>query len=296
MSANLCTESVAIIGSGPAGLITAYTLLVDGFSDVQILTRDSTAGGVWATERVYPGIQINNVHGEYRFSGLEMPPPAVGGGRLTGQDLNAYMQAFSAKFLQHAIRFDTEVINIRRDEATSIWFITVEDNNTSVREILEFSRVVLCTGGCSTPQIPEALSLAAAQRAGFTGPVVHSKHFATHLAPILEAVPAFSPEKEPKTIVVIGGGKSAQDMAAYLAKMGRKVSVVFGRTDAFLASPRPLPEFIRKSRLLSIMSGHVVLRSRLERFLHTTWLGSKMTQFFWSFLTKFSVSIRIHMN
>jgi cation diffusion facilitator CzcD-associated flavoprotein CzcO len=53
------TASVAIVGSGAAGLITAYTLLQDGFSHVQILTRDSTAGGVWATERVYPGLQIN---------------------------------------------------------------------------------------------------------------------------------------------------------------------------------------------------------------------------------------------
>lgn len=53
------TAFVAVIGSGPAGLITAHTLLQDGFSRVQILTRDSTAGGVWAAERVYPGLQIN---------------------------------------------------------------------------------------------------------------------------------------------------------------------------------------------------------------------------------------------
>jgi hypothetical protein len=37
-------------------------------------------------------------------------------------------------------------------------------------------------------------------------------------------------------------------MAAYLANEGRKVTVVFETADAFLASPRPLPEFIRKSR------------------------------------------------
>ncbi|KAJ7758161.1 FAD/NAD-P-binding domain-containing protein [Mycena maculata] len=282
--------SVAVIGSGPAGLITAYTLLRDGFSQVQILTRDSTPGGVWAAERVYPGLKINNVYGEYRFSAMEMPRPVDTGGRLTGQDLRAYMEAFSDKFLKKIIRFETEVVNIRRDEATSVWFITVANKRNASLEILKFSRVVLCTGGCSVPKVPSPLAPAAAKRAGFRGLVIHSKHFASELDTILNAVPRQSPDADAtKSIVIIGGGKSAQDMAAYLAHEGRKVAVVFETADAFLASPIPLPEFIRKSRFLSIMSGHVVLRSRLERFLHNTWLGSKMTHLFWSALSEFSL-------
>ncbi|KAF7365012.1 FAD /NAD-P-binding domain-containingprotein [Mycena venus] len=272
-------ESIAIIGSGAAGLITAYTLLQDGFSKVQILTRDSTVGGVWAAERVYPGLQINNVHGEYRFSAMEMPAPALGG-RLMGHDLRAYMEAFANKFLKNVTRFDTEVINIRRDETSAGWFITIQDKRNASREVLEFSRVVLCTGGCSAPKIPQALSTAAAKQAGFRGPVIHSRDFATQLDTILNTVPQNSSATE-SSIVIIGGGKSAQDMAAYLANEGRKVTVVFKTADAFLASPTPLPEFIRKSRLLSIMSGHMVLRSRLERFLHTTRIGAKITSFFW---------------
>ena len=51
-------STIAVIGSGPAGLVTAYTLIKDGF-DVQILTRDSTPGGVWAVGRVYPGVALN---------------------------------------------------------------------------------------------------------------------------------------------------------------------------------------------------------------------------------------------
>ncbi|KAJ6462046.1 FAD/NAD-P-binding domain-containing protein [Mycena vitilis] len=289
------SASVVIVGSGAAGLITAYTLLQDGFSDVQILTQDSTAGGVWAAERVYPGLQINNVHGEYRFAALEMPRHANAGGRLMGHDLRAYMEAFSQTFLKPLIRFDTKVIHIRRDENASIWFLTVEDKKTSSRETLEFSRVVLCTGGCSAPKIPRTLSPDAAKRAGFRGPVIHSKYFAANLALILENVPQISPghESAATSIVVVGGGKSAQErvssnlqnMSAYLANEGRSVTIVFETADAFLASPRPLPEFIRKSRLLSIMSGHVALRSRLERFLHGTWLGSRITHCFWSALS-----------
>ena len=51
--------SVCVIGAGAAGLITAHTLIQDGFSNLQVLTRDATVGGVWSRERVYPGLNIN---------------------------------------------------------------------------------------------------------------------------------------------------------------------------------------------------------------------------------------------
>ena len=52
-------EPICIVGSGAAGLITAHTLLQDGFKDVQIISRDAGPGGVWAQERVYDGLFIN---------------------------------------------------------------------------------------------------------------------------------------------------------------------------------------------------------------------------------------------
>lgn len=51
-------DTIAIIGAGAAGLVTAHTLLQDGF-DVQILTRDISSGGVWARNHIYPGLRIN---------------------------------------------------------------------------------------------------------------------------------------------------------------------------------------------------------------------------------------------
>ena len=50
--------TVAVIGSGVSGMITAYTLLQDGF-DVKVLTRDAEPGGVWSTNRIYPGLFLN---------------------------------------------------------------------------------------------------------------------------------------------------------------------------------------------------------------------------------------------
>ena len=51
--------SVGIIGAGVAGLINAYVLLQDGFSDVTLISRDKSVGGTWARARIYPGLHIN---------------------------------------------------------------------------------------------------------------------------------------------------------------------------------------------------------------------------------------------
>lgn len=50
---------IGVVGAGAAGLITTHTLLRDGFENVEVLTRDESPGGVWAAQRVYPGLSIN---------------------------------------------------------------------------------------------------------------------------------------------------------------------------------------------------------------------------------------------
>ena len=49
---------VAVLGAGSSGLITAKTLQDDGF-DITVFTRDRHAGGVYAQERLYPGLTMN---------------------------------------------------------------------------------------------------------------------------------------------------------------------------------------------------------------------------------------------
>ncbi|KAL4071251.1 hypothetical protein V8B97DRAFT_1871036 [Scleroderma yunnanense] len=273
-------QSVGIVGAGAAGLITAHILLQDGFEDVQLLTRDKSAGGVWARERIYPGVSINNVHGEFCFSPLPMPTPQVSmGKRLSGEDMCAYMENFANTFLPGKIRFETEILDICRADGSG-WEVEVQDLKTDVKQVLTYARIVLCTGGCSEPSIPGSLSAEAAKRAGFLGPVIHSSEFANHVDRILEdhkVNPDYS-------VVVVGGGKSAQDISALLARLGVKVTIVFERLDAFLAYPVQLPDSIRKSRFLAIMASHIELRTKLERFLHTTWFGGKITHAFWDLL------------
>ncbi|KAE9387177.1 FAD/NAD-P-binding domain-containing protein [Gymnopus androsaceus JB14] len=272
-------SSVGILGSGAAGLITAYTLLQDGFKNVTIITRDSSPGGVWSDERVYPGLTLNNVYGEFRFSPQPSMAPKDDSKRLSGFEMRDYMQKFAETYLKGAIRYGLRILGVARPKDTSSgWDVRVEDVRTREHQILKFDKVVLCTGGCSEPYIPEELSLASANSASFKGPIFHSSQFPSRLAKLQ------AEGKDESTfgdVVIVGGGKSAQDMAAYLANKATKVSVVFETADAFLAVTSPLPDAIRRSRFLSILSPHSSLNSRLERFLHTTSLGSKITHFIW---------------
>ncbi|KAF8699385.1 hypothetical protein AX14_000999 [Amanita brunnescens Koide BX004] len=282
-------NTVGIIGAGPAGLITAQVLLRDGF-DVQVLTEDRSPGGVWARHRIYPSLKINSLHGEYSFSPLSMPPPenaAKTGGRLSGQDLCNYMEKFADTFLKDKIKFEVKVLNIRRSPSGS-WNVQIRDKHDGTITVLEYSRIVLCTGGCHIPNFPKALSPSAAEAAGFRGLVVHSKDFAPNLDDILARTNSAG---EPKYIVVAGGGKSAQDMACHMANEGRNVAFVFNKVDTPMASKKPLPAYIRRSRFLSALSPHIELRTVLERFLHTTWLGSKITRFIWNSLSSSSLDV-----
>ncbi|RDB24143.1 Dimethylaniline monooxygenase [N-oxide-forming] 2 [Hypsizygus marmoreus] len=277
--------AIAVIGAGPAGLITAHVLLRDGF-DVQVLTRDTSPGGAWARGRVYPGLKLNNVHGEYRFSALPMPLPAHAaetGGRLSGDDMCKYMETFAETYLHGRIRYGTEVLSVRRSPRAGTWLVTVQSvGGDGGREVLEFARVVVCTGGTSQPNIPTSLSPKTAEGAGFRGLVLHSSQFSSRLDDILQTTKSPSSASDGDSIVIVGGGKSAQDIAAYLTNAGRKVTVVFETTDTVIAVPRPMPDFLRKSRLLGLLSPHIELQTRMERFFHMTWLGSKIVHFIWN--------------
>ncbi|KAF9466370.1 hypothetical protein BDZ94DRAFT_1281005 [Collybia nuda] len=274
-------HTVGVIGAGAAGLVTAQVLIRDGF-DVQIITRDRSVGGVWEKERVYPGLNINNVHGEFRFSSLSMPTPSKAsktGGRLSGEDMCIYMERFADTYLQGKIKYQTEVTKIYRSDS-GVWLVETEDASDNaeepVRNVLRFFKIVLCTGGCSSPKIPIGLSYSDAEMAQFQGLVLHSTQFRSQLDHILEIVkPAASYASADTGVVVIVGG-------------GRKVKVVFVTTDAILAVPIPLPDFVRKSRFLGLLSPHIELRTRLERFLHGTWLGGKIVHFIWDKITQIS--------
>jgi dimethylaniline monooxygenase (N-oxide forming) len=68
------------------------------------------------------------------------------GNRLCGEDMTDYMENFADTFLAGKIRFETEILEIRRGRDGSGWEVEVLDLRTSIKEVLSYARIVLCTG------------------------------------------------------------------------------------------------------------------------------------------------------
>lgn len=80
-----------------------------------------------------------------------MPPSAHAErtGRLSGEDLRAYMESFSDNYLKGRFRYHSDVINISRPDGNPDaqgWDITVRDTQSGAEEKLHYDKIVVCTG------------------------------------------------------------------------------------------------------------------------------------------------------
>ena len=60
--------------------------------------------------------------------------------------MSAYMEKFADTFLAGKIRFETEILDVRRGKDGSGWEVEVLDLRTRNKEVLYYARIVLCTG------------------------------------------------------------------------------------------------------------------------------------------------------
>ena len=172
-----------------------------------------------------------------------MPSPTSARGRISGEDVNRYLETFASKFLAGSIQFGIKVRNIRCSPSGTGWQVEVYDRAADRMEDRIYRRVVLCTGvrdplrlyalelecltnwcpftqGQSSPKFPPDLNPDAATAAGFKGMVFHSFDFGSRLRDLLASVPPIDPSSRSRTasVVVVGGGKSAQELVYIVPK------------------------------------------------------------------------------
>lgn len=267
-------------------------------ANILVLDYAESLGGTWASERLYPGLKTNNVVGTYEFSDFPLVPKEYGiepGQHIPGRVVYSYLCDFCDAFgLTSRIRFGTKV-----DSATLLpngeWqvaFTSTTKPEAGVYEVvsgdslttagtdekwsgtLVASKLVLATGLTSEPFIPRLPG-----REKFNGPVFHAKDFKSRAQELAAA----------KTVVVIGGNKSAWDVCyTTSARLGAKAHMVMRRSGGGPSWCWPAQSIsaISATRLFTWLDPNPYGGSALllRRLIKSTWLGRKLSGLFWDYL------------
>src|ERR1700730_6825732 len=166
-------RAVAIIGSGPAGLVAARFLKKHGFDPV-VFEAAAAVGGQWniasPVSAVWPGMRTNTSRVLTAFSDLD--PPLGTNVYPSHVDMLAYLQRYAETVgLTPHLRLSTPVERLDRGPGAG-WIVRSRRGESTVSEL--FSRVVVATGCCTTPDMPAIAGLSSfADRGG----AIHSSQY-----------------------------------------------------------------------------------------------------------------------
>lgn len=209
---------VAVIGAGMSGLLAAHRLRQAGV-DVTILEKDDDVGGTWY-ENTYPGCRVDVPNHFYSYSFLQSrawpqffsTQPAL---------LDYFRHCADELELRPLIRFQTEVLECRFDEAEEVWAVTTRrPDGTEQSET--FQMVVSAVGQLNRPKYPDIPG-----QDEFSGPSFHSARW-DHTVDLAG-----------KRVAVIGTGASAAQFIPHVVEQAGEL-LVFQRTPPWLA---PTPNY-----------------------------------------------------
>jgi dimethylaniline monooxygenase (N-oxide forming) len=200
----------AVIGAGPAGLVTAKILKENGFS-VIVYEKGSSVGGTWVYQNdndrnfLYKNLHINTSRKLTQFS--DFPFEATTQPIPDHRDMATYLQAYARRFeLCPIIRFNSEVTAVRRPAtATRDTFYTVR---TSAGEQETFQAVAICTGAFTRAAHVESI------RETFRGGYLHSSEYRTPDVYV------------GKRVCIVGAGNSAVDIASDICTTAARTVLV----------------------------------------------------------------------
>ncbi|GKZ38699.1 hypothetical protein AbraIFM66950_011068 [Aspergillus brasiliensis] len=294
-SSSVEMESVdlVIVGAGWSGLAALKTYHeVQPTAQILLLDSASTIGGVWAAHRLYQGLKSNNMLGTYEYSDFPMDGATYGvkpGEHIPGHVLHKYLNAFVDHFnLRDLIRLETKVEVVEHDDNNDgSWTLTTttsnpEDNDAEKRKIIHTKKLLLATGMTSEPFLPHIPG-----QETYPHPLTHTGTLLPHQASLFQ---------KDKKVTVYGGTKSAWDAVHAAATSGAQVTWIIrstGHGPVWMAPAyvTPLKKWLEKlltTRLLTWFSpciwGDADGCSGIRWFLHSTWLGRKIVDGFWSVL------------
>ncbi|MDX1378512.1 MAG: NAD(P)/FAD-dependent oxidoreductase [Anaerolineales bacterium] len=246
---------IAVVGAGSSGLVTLkYLLDTYPAADVVCFEKSHSVRGCWGNQRpdfVSTSTKYTTQFSCFRKWDSKIAPEQNYDEFFRGTEFGDYLEEFAAHFnLKKCVRFGVELRHLEyRDEK---WNLSLLENGKE--ETQKFDAVFLCTG-LVNQKVP----------------------FGSTAIPIAE-----DPETvRNKTVVVVGGGESAADVANHLAKPEHKNTVYLSLRSGIRVSPRYHPirgvpsDFLRNRLLLSFDKGarnwvgdhFVTFRIRFNRLL-----------------------------
>ncbi|KAK0111257.1 monooxygenase [Cadophora gregata] len=276
----MATKDLIVVGAGPFGLIAAYTWLELNPDDVvTVLEAGPDLGGVWSKSRTYPTMMTQTPADMLGYSCYPMPSPPKEESfydLFPGHHVTLYLEAFSmhkafaGKTIKDRIIFDSPVSNITKMNKS--WNV-----ETSTGKTFNCKKLIIAAGLTSTPNIPSF------PIKDFKPPIIHTRDLAAN-TPLLS-----SPEI--KSVLVIGGSKSAFDTVVLLSSLKKSITWAIrttGQGPALPANPdAPWPlsnsHEIISTRLVSKMSPCIFEPlDGLTRFFHCNSIGIKLVDMIWS--------------
>jgi dimethylaniline monooxygenase (N-oxide forming) len=197
-------KNVCVIGAGVSGLVAAKTFGARGHK-VTILERSGDLGGVWEPARSYPEVQTQSPKDLYRYT--DKPMPASYPEWPKGPQVHAYLSEYADDHgLKPRLRLNTAVTGMaRRNSGLPGWTLDVKNPDGSVTNE-EFDFVAICTG-----QFNERRTLSLPGEDAFIAAGGKILHSAQH---------ADAASVKGKSVVVLGGSKSATDIAVNSVNAG----------------------------------------------------------------------------
>ena len=215
---------------------------------------------------------------EFSDTPLELPPeeqtyygffPA----RYITKYLEKYLDThiYSAKTLRDRVLLGHKVSSAEKDSGK--WNVLCENSE----EIFIARKLIVASGLTSTPNQPTLPN-----RAAFSGEILHHKNFGQ--SSLLE-------NPRVVNVAVLGGGKSAADVAYACAKAGKSVSWILRENGCGPAAqgratgrgPYPNSISMFNTRISSSLSPSIFAsRSGWSWLLHGTYLGRKFVDWVWA--------------
>ncbi len=230
---------VLIVGGGFAGVGIAVHLERETEQNYLILERGHTVGGAWR-DNTYPGAECDVPSHLYSYS-FSLNPNWTKMHAQQPEILEYIEKVAEEEGVAPNIRFNTNVDEIRWDEARKLWVATSGD------QVFEAPSIVMATGYLSDAKFPDVPGLDS-----YTGKLFHSAEW------------DHSVDLAGKRVALIGSGASAIQIVPEVAKIADKL-VVIQRSAAYVTA-RHDPHYTEAQKRMFARRPELMKRIREDLF------------------------------